>query len=131
MTLTIPASATNPNWNPKTQPCWDFGRLHIPGKPRAKGSQERKGKFLGERDIVMEWVATVSAYAIQERRRREAAGDKSFPYEGTVCLEAVFVYERPKVSPLTKPTAKNNYGDLDKLLRSIGDALSPGKFWLH
>ncbi len=109
---------------------WEF-YIHVPGKPRAKGSQERKGKFLGERDIVMEWVAKVSAYAIQERRRREAAGDKLFPFTGNLRLETVFIYERPKVTSLTKPTAKNNYGDLDKLLRSIGDALSPGEFWLH
>jgi Holliday junction resolvase RusA-like endonuclease len=127
MTLThstLPLDAyIGPDW-------WEF-YIHVPGKPRAKGSQERKGKFLGERDIVMEWVAIVSAYAIQERRRREAQGDKSFPYEGNLKLAASFVYERPKVSALTKPTAKNNYGDLDKLLRSIGDALSPGEFWLH
>lgn len=126
MTLTIPASATNP----KTDPDWTF-ELFVPGQPRAKGSQIRKGPFLGERDIVMRWVATVSAYAIQERSRRIAKGDRSFPYAGNTQLRCVFIYDRPKTSSLTAPTAKNNYGDLDKLLRSIGDALSPGEFWLN
>ena len=122
MTLTYPASATYTGFK---------FEIFVPGKPRAKGSQERKGKFLGERDIVMEWVATVAAYAMEERNRRRANCGDRFPYEGNLRLEAMFVYERPKVSALTKPTAKNNYGDLDKLLRSIGDALSPGEFWLH
>ena len=122
MTLTYPASATHTGFK---------FEVFVPGKPRAKGSQERKGKFLGERDTVMEWVATVSAYAIKERSRRICAGDKSFPYAGNLKLRCVFVYDRPKKTALTAPTAKNNYGDLDKLIRSIGDALSPGEFWLH
>ena len=124
MTMTLPASATNP----RTDPSWTFGPFHIPGRPRAKGSQIRKGRFLGERDTVLEWMAISSAWLVQERRRRELDGERCFPYEGTIRLDAVFIFDRPKSTPLTSPTAKNSYGDLDKLLRSICDALAPGTF---
>jgi hypothetical protein len=110
-------------------PDFTFGPFYIPGRPRAKGSQIRKGRFLGERDTVLQWMAIASAHLILERRRRESLGmSYSFPYAGNLRLDAVFIFDRPKVTPLTSPTAKNSYGDLDKLLRAVCDALAPGTF---
>jgi hypothetical protein len=125
MTMTLPASATNP----RTDPAWTFD-IYIPGKSLPKGSQVRKGRFLGDPDHILEWVAICAAHAIKERNIRRASGDTSFPYEERVKLWPLFVFDRPKRGTTDSPTSSNKYGDLDKLIRSVGDALAPGQFYL-
>ena len=133
MTLVdVPASAVNP----RTNPDWQFA-VYIPGRCRAKGSQEkeywRRGNKtvinLVERPNVQQWVAICAAYAIQERRRLEAQGDRSFPYEERLKLWSLFVYDRPKSSSTPSPTPAKVYGDIEKLVRSVADALCPGEFY--
>jgi Holliday junction resolvase RusA-like endonuclease len=84
----------------------------------------------------LRWMAEVAAYAVQERRRLEARGERSFPYEAPLHLEVLFVYPRPLTGSLvTGPpvvcTGPNAVGDLDKLVRSVGDALPPGEIYLE
>lgn len=127
--------------NPRLATDWQFS-IHIPGWPRAKGSQEtryyrKNGRTVAqlvEKDIVLRWVATASAYAMQERMKRQAHGDRTFPYEGPVKLTCTFVYERPATQPTGPPITKSGVyavGDLDKLLRAVGDALAQGTFTLN
>lgn len=131
MTLTLPASAVDP----KTDPNWQFA-IYVPGRSRSKGSQEKRYRRYGnktvvhlvEREATNQWVAKCAGFAMQERMRRQARGDRSFPYEERMKLWSLFVYDRPKSSSTPSPTGKTVYGDLEKLIRSVADALCPGTF---
>jgi Holliday junction resolvase RusA-like endonuclease len=122
--------------NPKRDPDWTFTSF-IPGKPMAKGSPQpktiRRGgqpfTFMVDRPDVMAWVAKVAGIATRDRMQRQAQGDKSFPYEAPIELRCLFVYPRPATQPTGPPiihTGKYAVGDLDKLVRAIGDALTSG-----
>jgi hypothetical protein len=102
--LTMTAVAVT---NPQTDPAWEF-TVYIPGHPMPKGSTSsipiRNGNRTRWIDVdkeeVREWVGVVAVYALAERRRREARGDRSFPYAAAMRLN---------------------------VLRSIGDALPDDK----
>jgi hypothetical protein len=122
--------------DPRLDPSFTF-TCFVPGKPMAKGSTEtgfmkRNGRTVQvkvDREPVRDWVAAVAAAAILERQLPRAKGDDPFPYEGPVTLKALFVFPRPPSQPVGPPvTCKGLYavGDLDKLVRAIGDALPPG-----
>jgi hypothetical protein len=110
-----------------------------------KGSTESKPLRLGNRtrwvDVdrleVREWMSQVAKCALIERQRRVARGDTSFPYEAPMMLQAWFVFDRPRTQPVgppitsggrtTKEGIKAAFGDLDKLVRAIPDALESGQ----
>jgi hypothetical protein len=139
--LTMTAVAVT---NPQTDPAWEF-TVYIPGHPMPKGSTSsipiRNGNRTRWIDVdkeeVREWVGVVAVYALAERRRREARGDRSFPYAAAMRLNVLFVFERPTNQPTGPPIiaqgrpqkdgTKPAIGDLDKLVRSIGDALPDDK----
>lgn len=111
-----------------------------------KGSPEPKtlkinGRYhtkVRDKTEVMAWVAKAAGIARQEKQRLIARGDLSFPYEAPVALSALFAYRRPRTQPagppivsggrVTKEGVRSAIGDLDKLVRAIGDALGLGTF---
>ena len=132
-----------PAIDPKRDPAFTFS-CYIPGRPLSKGSPQPKTRRRGNvsRTIVadtpktLRWMAEIAAYAVQERRRLEARGERSFPYEAPLHLKALFVYPRPLTGSLvTGPpvvcSGPNAVGDLDKLVRAVGDALPPGEIYLE
>jgi Holliday junction resolvase RusA-like endonuclease len=126
--------AINGMVDPKRDPAFTFD-CFVPGRPMAKGSPQPKTRrghtIMIDRPAVMQWVATVAAHAYLQRHRRENVGDKSFPYEAPLELKALFVFPRPRSGMMTVGlpiicVGPNAVGDLDKLVRAVGDALSPG-----
>jgi hypothetical protein len=90
-----------------------------------------------DKQEVRDWVGVVAQYAIIERQRRVARGDQSFPYAAPMELRVLFVFDRPRTTPEgppiqnagrgTKEGVKSAFGDLDKLVRAIPDALPDDK----
>lgn len=132
--------------NPKQHPDWTFS-FFVPGHPMPKGSPITRTVFIAGRRRtqvrdkieVMAWVAKAAGIAKQKRMRLEAQGNKSFPYLGAVSLSAVFTFQRPRTQPppalpiissgpKTKEGIRSAVGDLDKLVRAVGDALGFGDF---
>jgi Holliday junction resolvase RusA-like endonuclease len=121
--------------DPKRDPAWRFD-CHVPGHPMPKGSPQpmtirrkdgRTFTIMKDRREVMAWVAKIAAVATRDRMRR--LDRQSFPYEAPVALECIFVFNRPPTQPHGPPvvhSGKYAVGDLDKLIRALGDALTPG-----
>jgi len=147
-TLTPPFSAPTAEYlaqEARRAPGWSF-TFFVPGHPMPKGSPEPKTLVVGgkrytkvrDKTEVMAWVAKAAGIARQVKQRRIVQGDASFPYEAPVALSALFVYRRPRTQPtgppivsggrVTKEGVRSAVGDLDKLVRAIGDALGLGTF---
>ena len=139
-TLTPPFSAPTAEYlaqQARRDPDWSF-TCHVPGHAMPKGSPAAKAlkhgpRYIGvivEREEVNAWVAKVAGIATRDRMRLVAQGDRSFPYEAPVELRALFVFPRPHTQPEGPPiVCQGAYavGDLDKLVRAIGDALPSGQ----
>jgi hypothetical protein len=129
--------------NPRRDPSWSFS-FFVPGHSMPKGSLECKDLRVGgkrmhitvDREAVREWMKEVAVAALKVKHQRIARGDNSFPYDAPMTLWPLFVFRRPYTIPegppvqsSGRPTADGTptaFGDTDKLVRVIGDALEPG-----
>lgn len=101
------------------------------GSPQPKTIRQggRPITFMVDRPEVMAWVAKVAGIATRDRMQRQARGDLSFPYAAPIEIQCLFVFLRPHTQPTGPPiihAGKYAVGDLDKLVRAIGDALTFG-----
>ena len=94
----------------------------VPGTPKPQGSMKCFGSVIIHNDspALKNWRELVGFYAIQAGRR---SGWK-LPVDQPIALSARFVLPKPKKPRWWLPAVKP---DLDKLLRAVGDALSPKK----
>ncbi len=92
--------------------------VFVPGKAAAQGSKRHvgNGRMIEASKNVGPWRETVAVYAHKAHNTH---------IDGEVDVTLEFVMPRPKTAPKTKylPATKRN-GDIDKLARSVLDALT-------
>lgn len=96
--------------------------LFVPGVPRTKGSldlRNRKAGTLAGDPREVQWAAIVKRALIEDR----SAGGHA-PIDGPVGVDLVFLMPTESVI-VQGPGA----GDLDKLVRSVLDAITQAKVW--
>jgi Holliday junction resolvase RusA-like endonuclease len=110
----------------------------VPGVPIAQGSMRHVGggRLIPSSPHLAAWRASVSAHAVAAVVRSERHTAHRWPATGAVALTCVFYFERPrnhyrqgKFSHLLRKVAPRHMTvtpDLDKLVRSVGDALVGG-----
>ena len=123
-----------PTLLPVTYPAFTF-RLHIPGKPIAKGSLDTRwinGHSVAYNPAeVQTWMRKAKTLAISEHNRMIKADphNDQFPYRWPCEAWALFIFDRPSSYPSGPPIGKGGEdkdGDTDKMPRGIGDALQVG-----
>ena len=104
--------------------------FYVPGRPRATGSMRAVGPgvMIEQNPHVKEWRARVAGFASD-------AMSGAVPIQSPVRVTALFLYDRPKSHYRTGRNAgelretapafpgSRNFGDLDKLLRAVFDAM--------
>lgn len=109
--------------------------VFVGGRPRTKGSllaaRTPGSGRVKQSDTVLskEWRVLVSNAVVPLIADHETgpAGDRwrlreGWPFTGAVRVNVTFYFERPKSNKDEWPTARG-FGDVDKLLRNVGDAL--------
>lgn len=94
--------------------------LTVYGTPITQGSFDptRHGGFRHAKQDELEWWRARIEVAVKRHRGHDAP-----PATGPVVLTTVFVVEKPKSIPLYRSLPTGREGDLDKLLRAVGDGL--------
>lgn len=101
----------------------------VPGRPRSKGSlkhwcmKDRRHTVRVEEQVAdsAKWKRTVAAHV--QREALKAYG-RHLQYAGPVVLRTVFYFDRAREDrPEEAYPVAMGIGDLDKLLRNVGDAL--------
>jgi crossover junction endodeoxyribonuclease RusA len=92
-------------------------RLFIPGDPKPQGSKKSLGN-----NIMVESCGALRPWRESIRWALQGRGSIS----GPVIVHCEFVMRRPKSASPRKPTpwADKRNGDIDKLCRAVGDALT-------
>lgn len=95
----------------------------VDGTPVTQGSMNpgRNGKMFHKKTLAP-WRAKVLDAALEAADALDY--DLPIPREIPVCVQAAFVYKRPKNPKYGFPAR----ADVDKLQRAVGDALSVGDF---
>lgn len=101
---------------------WSEVRFFVPGVPQPKGNhragrRDRRAKVYDTNDKLGPWERAVAAAALPWHSLHPEILD------GPVALELRFTLPRPKTVRRPWPTARSG-GDLDKLIRAVGDALA-------
>ena len=93
-------------------------QVFVQGKPIPQGS--KNGFIRGGRVVLVEANKALPAWrkAISEKLEAENVGCE--PMQGAIDLECIFLMPKAKSNKSEYPTIRN--GDLDKLLRAVGDA---------
>jgi len=111
----------------------DVHDLHefIPGRPKTKGSLRHKGRGHMVESVggSSQWRSDIaSALALRLGQKSTGEGPMRIwrPYAGPVAVGAVFYFDPPRNVREGAPRAPigRQYGDLDKLARNLGDALT-------
>lgn len=96
----------------------------VPGRPAPQGSKTFKG-YRGGHPILIEASKEIGAWRERIAIAAHNAMNGQQLLTGPIHLTAHFVIPRPKATPKTKPTPPaTGQPDLDKLIRSIGDAIT-------
>jgi crossover junction endodeoxyribonuclease RusA len=98
----------------------------VPGRPAPQGSKRSvgRGRFIEASKYLPAWRNAVTEYAIY------AATEYGWEtISGPVTLEVVFYLERPATIKVNKRPHPVVPPDIDKLVRSVGDALSDAGVW--
>lgn len=104
--------------------------MFVPGRPRSKGSlkhwcmKDRAHTVRVEEQVAdsAKWKRTVAAHVQREALKRYG---RHLQYAGPVELRAVFYFDREREDrPEEAYPVAMSIGDLDKLLRNVGDALT-------
>lgn len=93
-------------------------QVFVPGKPIPQGS--KNGFIRGGRVVLVEANKALPAWRKAVSEKLEAANVSCEPMQGAVELRCYFLMPKAKSNKSEYPTVRN--GDLDKLLRAIGDA---------
>jgi Holliday junction resolvase RusA-like endonuclease len=100
--------------------------ITVIGTPQPQGSKKFVGMSKAGRGILVEdnrrnkpWREAV-VYAAMESKGR---------IEGAVMLDIDFTLPRPKSAPKTRKVWPDKKPDIDKLIRSVNDALSAAGVW--
>ena len=111
-------------------------RFYVPGKPIPQGSKRwlPNHRMVEANKDLRPWRATVTSYALQARHAQQHT-----TYEGPVLLNLHFTFARPKAHYRTgkhagllktnAPVYMTNTPDVDKLARSIADAITDARVW--
>ncbi|WP_018502943.1 RusA family crossover junction endodeoxyribonuclease [Parafrankia discariae] len=96
------------------------------GIPAAQGSKRHigHGRLIEQSKAVRPWRAAVKAAA------EEAMGSPWTPLDGPIRLDVLFTRRRPASAPKRRRAWAATSPDLDKYLRSTGDALTDARVWV-
>lgn len=102
--------------------------VHIGGRPRTKGSLRHKGHGHMVEQVAgsaawRQLVAERLAGMLGQEQGPDGPVRRYLPYDGPVFVHAVFMFIRSGADPDSHPVSIG-YGDLDKLARNIGDAVT-------
>jgi len=103
-------------------------RLFAPGRPRTKGSLRHQGRGhmveqVAGSGLWRRLIAEKLAFTLGQEQGQDGPVRKYLPYVGPVSARAVFWFAGRVEGGDPYPVGRR-YGDLDKLARNIGDAMT-------